>query len=89
MNMADNDDNEMLAQVPATMLTEGGDQSHTHFKLPPFWQRNPGLWFAQVECVLCVIANRNVSRSSTNTASLWRPCNMILSAWLLTSLNRF
>ncbi len=56
MNMADNDDNEMLAQVPVTMLTEGGDRSHTHFKLPPFWQRNPGLWFAQVECVLCVVS---------------------------------
>jgi hypothetical protein len=32
---------------------------NTHFKLPGFWSENPGLWFAQVECIL---ANRNVTR---------------------------
>jgi hypothetical protein len=36
-----------------------GETGNTHFKLPGFWSENPGLWFAQVECIL---ANRNVTR---------------------------
>jgi hypothetical protein len=59
--MADND-NPGAAQPPiaaqpppiAARLPPG----NTHIKLPGFWSENPGLWFAQV---VCILANRNVT----------------------------
>ncbi len=59
MNMADNDDNETPAQVPATVPAGSSERSHAHFKLLPFWLKILGPSFMQVECVL---ANRNVCR---------------------------
>jgi hypothetical protein len=53
------DEDEMPATPVAAGPSSGGEQSHGHFKLLAFWQENPGLWFAQVECIL---ANCNVGR---------------------------